>query len=194
MLVSSICDLCQVPGPIARTCPFGDKCFQCGLEGHFSQECPQRIGYRDRDAVSDAPGPTPTEAAGRSAARNNPPVIDAVPHADADSLDWVSVSSAVVAAAGPVSVSQPDDDLDSESDPDLTPSVGLTPSGSPSMDCRHNQLDELSSHPLFTPTASSVADPDSLQGATIESACPDSPSSPPSHGQGFLHSASNLGL
>ena len=29
-------DLCQVPGPIARTCPFHDKCFQCGLEGHFS--------------------------------------------------------------------------------------------------------------------------------------------------------------
>ena len=74
--------------------------------------------------MSDAPGPTPAEAAGRSAARNNPPVIDAVPHADADSLDWVSVSSAVVAAAGPVSVSQPDADLDSESDPDLTPFRG----------------------------------------------------------------------
>ena len=72
--------------------------------------------------------------------------------------------------------------------------MGLTPSRSSSMDCRHNQLDELSSHPLFTPPASSVADPDSLQGATIESACPDSPASPPSPGQGFLHSASNLGL
>lgn len=74
------------------------------------------------------------------------------------------------------------------------PSVGLTPSGLSSMDCRHNQLDELSSYPLFTPPASSVADPDSLQGATIESGCPDSPASPPSPGQGFLHSASNLGL
>jgi len=119
-----VCDLCQVPGPFARACPFRDKCFQCGLEGHFSRDCPQRIGYRDRDAVSDAPGPTPAEAAGRSAARNNPPVIDAVPYADADSLDGVSVSSAVVAAAGPVSVSQPDADLDSECDPDLIPSCG----------------------------------------------------------------------
>ena len=119
-----LCDRCQVPGPIARACPFRDKCFQCGLEDHFSRDCPQRIGYRDRDAVSDAPGPTPAEAAGCSAARYNPPVIDAVLHADADSLDGVSVSSAVVASAGPVSVSQPDADLDSESDPDLTPFCG----------------------------------------------------------------------
>ena len=74
--------------------------------------------------MSDALGPTPEEAAGRSATRDNPPVIDAVPHADVDSLDGVSVSSAVVAAAGPVSDSQPDADLDSESDPDLTPFRG----------------------------------------------------------------------
>lgn len=68
------------------------------------------------------------------------------------------------------------------------------PSGSSSMDCRDNQLDELSSQPLFTPSASSVADPDSLHGVTIDSACPDSSASPPSPGQVSLHSTSNLGL
>ena len=188
-----VCDLCHAPGHIARACPLRDKCFQCGLEGHFSRDCPQRLGYRDRDAVLDPSDPTPAEAAGRSAARNDPPVTDAVPGGDADSLDGVSVSSAV-AAAGPTSVSQPDADLDSVSDDDLTPSVDPTPSGSSSMDCRDNQLDELSSQPLFTPSASSVADPDSLQGVTIDSACPDSFVSPPSPGQGSLHSASNLGL
>lgn len=67
-------------------------------------------------------------------------------------------------------------------------------SGSSSMDCRDNQLDELSSQPLFTPSASSVADPDSLHGVTIDSACPDSSASPPSPGQVSLHSTSNLGL
>ena len=35
--------------------------------------------------VMDASDPTPAEAAGRSAARNDSPVIDAVPHAGADS-------------------------------------------------------------------------------------------------------------
>lgn len=68
------------------------------------------------------------------------------------------------------------------------------PSGSSSMDCRDNQLDELSSQPLFTPSASSVADPDSLHRVTIDSACPDSSASPPSPGQVSLHSTSNLGL
>ena len=77
------------------------------------------------------PNPTPAEAAGRSAARNDPPVTDAVPDGDADSLDGVSVSSAVVAAAGPASVSQPDADLDSESDDDLTPSVWFVVYGLP---------------------------------------------------------------
>ena len=188
-----VCDLCHAPGHIARACPLRDKCFQCGLEGHFSRDCPQRVGYRDRDAVLDPSDPTPAEAAGRSAVRNDPPVTGTVPDGDADSLDGVSVSSAV-AAAGPTSVSQPDADLDSVSDDDLTPSVDPTLSGSSSMDCRDNQLDELSSQPLFTPSASSVADPDSLQGVTIDSACPDSFVSPPSPGQGSLHSASNLGL
>ena len=108
-----VCDLCHAPGHIARACPLRDKCFQCGLEGHFSRDCPQRPGYRDRDAVLDASDPTPAEAAGRSAARNDSPVTDAVPDGDADSLDWVSVSSAVVAAAGRALVLQPDADLDS---------------------------------------------------------------------------------
>ena len=92
---------------------------------------PQRVGYRDRDAVLDASDPTPAEAAGRSAAGNDPPVTDAVPDGDANSLDGVSVSSAVVAAAGPASVSQPDADLDSESDDDLTPSVWFVVYGLP---------------------------------------------------------------
>ena len=147
------CDLCHAPGHIARTCPLRDKCFQCGLGGHFSRDCPQRRNYRDRDAVLDATDPTPAEAAGRSAAGNVPPVTDVESHADADSMDGVSVSSAVT-AAGSASASQPDVDLDSDSDSDATPSVGPTP------DCRDNQLDELNSQPLLT---SSGLDPDSQQ-------------------------------
>ena len=177
-----VCDLCDAPGHIARACPFRGKCFTCGLQGHLSRDCPQRLGYRDRDAV-DAPDPTPAEAA-----RNDAPVTDA---GDADSLDGVSVSSAVVAAAGPAPASHPDVDLDSASDDDLTPSVDPTPSGSLSLDCRDNQLDELSSQPLFTPSAS---DPDSLQGATFDPACPDSSASTPSPGQGPCHSVSSPGL
>ena len=149
------------------------------------RDCPQRDGYRDRDSVQD---PTPAEAAAAvastaAASDSN----DALTRDEADSLDGASVSSAIVAAAGPVS--QPDADLDSQSDDDLTASVGRTPSGSSSMDCRDNQLDELSSQPLFTPSASSVVVPDSLQGVTIDSACLDSSASPPSPGQGSLQSA-----
>ena len=185
-----VCDLCDAPGHIARNCPFRNKCFQCGLEGHFSRSCPQRDGYRDRDSVQD---PTPAEAAAAAASTAATSVSnDALTRDEADSLDGASVSSAVVRDPVPGTpesasavvipdgpVSQPDVDLDSQSDDDLTPSVGRTPSGSSSMDCRDNQLDELSSQPLFTPSASSVEDPDSLQGVTIDSACHDSSASPP---------------
>ena len=58
-------------------------------------------------------------------------MTDAVPDGNADSLDGVSVSSAVVAAAGRASVSQPDADLDSESEDDLTPSVWFVVYGLP---------------------------------------------------------------
>ena len=185
-----VCDLCDAPGHIARNCPFRNKCFQCGLEGHFSLSCPQRDGYRDRDSVQD---PTPAEAAAAVASTAATSVSnDALTRDEADSLDGASVSSAVVRDPVPGTpesapavvipdgpVSQPDVDLDSQSDDDLTPSVGRTPSGSSSMDCHDNQLDELSSQPLFTPSASSVEDPDSLQGVTIDSACHDSSASAP---------------
>ena len=181
-----VCNLCDAPGHIARNCPYRNKCFQCGLEGHFSRTCPQRDGFRDHDSVQD---PTPTEAAAAVAST-------AVTSDEADPLDGASVSSAAVAAAVPDPfpgtpesasagvipdgpVSQPDVDLDSQYDDDLTSSVDRTPSGSSSMACRDNQLDELSSQPLFTPSASSVEDPDSLQGVTIDSACHDSSASPP---------------
>lgn len=178
-----VCDLCQAPGHIARACPLRDKCFQCGLEGHFSRDCPQRRGYRDRDAVFDASDPTPAEAAGRSAAVNDSPVIDAVPHADTDSLDGASLSS----VAGRDMDSQLDADAVS-SDSDCTPSVGPTP------DNRDNQLDELASQSLFSSPAPSGADVDSLQGATVESVCFDSPASPSPPGQGPPSGASNVGL
>lgn len=62
-----VCDLGNAPGHIARACPYRNKCFQCGLEGHLSRDCPKKDGYRDRDSVADVPGPTPAEAAGRAA-------------------------------------------------------------------------------------------------------------------------------
>lgn len=99
--------------------PFVISASNVGWRAISHVPAPQRVGYRDRDA------------AGRSAAGNDPPVTDAVPDGDADSLDGVSVSCAVVAAAGPASVSQPDADLASESDDDLTPSVWFVVYGLP---------------------------------------------------------------
>lgn len=93
--------------------PFVISASNVGWRAISHVPAPQRVGYRDRDAVLDAS------------------VTDAVPDGDADSLDGVSVSCAVVAAAGPASVSQPDADLASESDDDLTPSVWFVVYGLP---------------------------------------------------------------
>ena len=88
-----------------------------------------------------------------------------------------------------------DSQLDADtvlSDSDCTPSVGPTPSSS--LDSRDNQLDELVSQSLLSSPASSGADVDSLQGATVESVCFDSPASPSSPGQGPPSSTSSVGL
>ena len=185
-----VCDLCDAPGHIARNCPFRNKCFRCGLEGHFSRNCPQLANYRDRDSVLDESDPTPAEAAGRShpaagAAAAVPSVsTDAPPRCDADSLDGVTVSSALDASATGTAL---DADVDL-SDSEQTPSVGPTPSST--LDSRDNQLDELASQSLLSSPAPFV-DVDSLQGATIESAVLDPPASPSSPGQGPPSSASS---
>ena len=113
---------------------------------------------------------------------------DAVPRSDADSLDGVTVSSALDASATGTAL---DADVDL-SDSELTPSVGPTPSST--LDSRDNQLDELVSQSLLSSPAPSGVDVDSLQGATIESAVSDSPAFPPSPGQGPPGSASSVGL
>ena len=48
-----VCNLCAGPGHIFRVCPLRGKCFQCGVEGHLSQNCPQRAGYRAGDDVGE---------------------------------------------------------------------------------------------------------------------------------------------
>ena len=58
-----VCDLCQGPATLRVPAPF-----RWDLEGHFSRDCPEMNGYRDRDAVSAVPDPTPAEAAGHAAA------------------------------------------------------------------------------------------------------------------------------
>lgn len=178
-----VCDLCDAPGHIARNCPFRNKCFRCGLEGHFSRNCPQLANYRDRDSVLDESDPTPAEAAGRSvsaagaAAAIPSESTDAPPRSDADSLDGVTVSSALDASATGTTL---DVDVDL-SDSEQTPSVGPTPSST--LDSRDNQLDELVSQSLLSSPAPSGVDVDSLQGATIESAVFDPLASPSSPGQ-----------
>ena len=186
-----VCDLCDAPGHIARNCPFRNKCFRCGLEGHFSRNCPQLANYRDRDSVLDESDPTPAEAAGRSvsaagaAAAVPSESTDAPPRSDADSLDGVTVSSALDASATGTAL---DVDVDL-SDSEQTPSVGPTPSST--LDSRDNQLDELVSQSLLSSPAPSGVDVDSLQGATIESAVFDPLASPSSPGQAPPSSASS---
>ena len=181
--------VCDAPGHIARNCPYRNKCFQCGLEGHFSWNCPQLANYRDRDSVLDELDPTPAEAAGRAvsaagaAAAVPSESTDAPPRSDADSLDGVSVSSALVASVTGTAL---DADIDL-SDSELTPTVGSTPS--PPSDARDNQLDELVSQSLLSSLAPTGAD-----GATIESAVFDSPASPSSPGQGPPNDPSSVGL
>ena len=71
----------------------------------YCANCPQRDGYWNRDAVVDVPGPTLAEAAGRAVSAADAaaaaPSETASLHADTDSLDGVSVTSAVgVSTAG----------------------------------------------------------------------------------------------
>ena len=189
-----VCDLCDAPGHIAQNCPYRNKCFQCGLEGHFLRNCPQLANYRDRDSILDELDPTPAEAAGRavSAAGAAAAVLsestDAPPRSDADSLDGVSVSSALVASATGAAL---DADIDL-SNSELTPTVGSTPS--PPSDACDNQLDELANQSLLSSPAPSGEDVDSLHGATIESAVFYSSTSPSSPGKGPPSSASSVGL
>ena len=121
-----VCDLCDAPGQIAQNCPYRNKCFQCGLKGHFSRNCPQLVSYRDRVSVLDELDPTPAEAAGRGVAAAAIPSesTDVPPRSNADSLYGVSVSSALVASATAAAL---DADIDL-SDSKLTTSVGPTPS------------------------------------------------------------------
>ena len=100
-------------------------------------------------------------------------------------------SAVEMSAVAPALDSQLDADVDS-SDSNATPTVGSTPP--PSSDLRDNQLDELASQPLLPSLALSGADFDSLQGATVTSACFDSPVPPPSPGKGPSSSTSNVGL
>ena len=47
--------------------PLRGKCFHCGLKGHLSRNCPQRVGYRARDdAEKDVPDSTAAEAVARA--------------------------------------------------------------------------------------------------------------------------------
>ena len=189
-----VCDLCDAPGHIAWICPYRNKCFRCGLVGHFARNSPQLVSYCDGVSVLDELDPTPAEAAGcavsaaGAAAAVPSESTDVPPRSDADSLDGVSVSSALVASATGAGL---DADIDL-SDSKLTPSVGSTPSST--LDSHDNQLDELVSQSLLSSPAPSGAGVDSLQGATIESAIFDSPASPSSPGQGAPSSASTVGL
>lgn len=92
-----VCDLCNAPCHIARGYPYRNKCLQCGLEGHFSRDCPQRDSYRDSYSVPD---PTPAAAVAAAAAPSD--FNDTLLRDDADSLDGLSVASAVgVCVTGP---------------------------------------------------------------------------------------------
>ena len=177
---------------IARNCSYQNKCFQCGLEGHFSQNCPQLTNYHDCDSVLDELDPTPAEAAGRAVSAAGAAIpsesTDALPRSDADSLDGVTVSSVLNASDTGVAL---DADIDL-SNSKLTPPMGSTPS--PLSDARDNQLDELASQSLLSSLAPPGSDVDSLQGATIESAVFDSPASPSSPGEGPPSGASSVGF
>ena len=83
---------------------------QCGLEGHFSRDCPQRDSYRDCDSVPD---PTPAEVAAAVAAADAPSDFnDTLLRDDADSLDGFSVASAAsVSVTGPAIDSHLDADI-----------------------------------------------------------------------------------
>ena len=169
-------------------------CDLCDAPGHIAWNSPQLVSYRDGVSVLDELDPTPAEAAGcavsaaGAAAAVPSESTDVPPRSDADSLDGVSVSSALVASATGAGL---DADIDL-SDSKLTPSVGSTPSST--LDSHDNQLDELVSQSLLSSPAPSGVGVDSLQGATIESAIFDSPASPSSPGQGAPSSTSTVGL
>ena len=106
-----VCDLCNAPGHIALGCPYCNNCLQCGLEGHFSRDCPQHDSYRDCDSVPD---PTPAEVAATVAAAAAAPsdFNDTLLCNYADSLDGLSVASAAgVSITGPAIDSQLDADI-----------------------------------------------------------------------------------
>ena len=53
-----VCDLCAPRGHIAQVCSMRGKCFQCGLEGRLSRNCPHRVGYRDSTPAACLGGPS----------------------------------------------------------------------------------------------------------------------------------------
>lgn len=110
-----VCDLCAAPCHIAQVCPLKGKCFQSGLEGHLSRDCPQTAGYRARDDVEeDVPDPTLAESAAHASG---------VPQAESDEdlrdnqLDELnqSILAPIRAVIPPVGSSLPADDVSVDS-------------------------------------------------------------------------------